>query len=140
MNEVQYISDLILNLIRGLSDFRQTDLDQIYRDNDEQFPESEDISQRLDNVFEVLYRISRDSITDTIFQRQPLLFSLIIVMDRAQIRDARMLERMLRDIDAAYSDDDLNDEEVIGFRRAVTSSTQRIASRRIRDEFISRRF
>ena len=57
MNEVQFMSDLIFNMIQGLSDFRQTDLDNIYRDNDEHFPQADEISTRLDEIFEVFYEI-----------------------------------------------------------------------------------
>lgn len=140
MNEVQFMSDLIYNLQQGLSDFSQARLDTFYEVNDEEFEASNDIAQRLDHLFETLFGIDREAIVDTIFRRQPLLFSLLLVMDRLAVRESNVVQEAMYAIDAAFEDEDLDNDNVLAFRRAVTASTQRIASRRIRDEYISSHF
>ena len=140
MNEVQFVSDLIRNFTNGLSDFSQAGLDRLYEDNEEDFEQAEPIAARLDAVFETLFELDREAITDTIFRRQPVLFSLMVVLDREEIRDAERIQEVMYAIDAAFEDDDVEEEGLSAFRRAVTSSTQRIASRRIRDGYISQSF
>lgn len=139
MNEVQFVSDLILNMMNGIRDFSPTALDKVYEENDEDFPRQEEVSERLDKVFEMLFSVNKRSITDTIFQRQPLMFSLILALDSKTPENASALEKALYKVDAEFKDDDLKNPEVLAFRNAVASSTQRISSRKVRDQFIKDR-
>ncbi len=43
MSEVQFISDLVVNLMDGLTDFSASKLDQYYKGNDEDFPRADEI-------------------------------------------------------------------------------------------------
>jgi hypothetical protein len=135
MNEVQFVSDLILNMTNGISDFNPNTLDKIYEDNDEEFQNQSTISSRLNAVFEQIYAIDRRAIVDTIFQRQPLIFSLVLALDGHAITKSK-LESVLYQIDSEFKDEALKTPEVEAFRNAVGASTQRIASRRIRDAYI----
>ncbi len=54
MNEVQFISDLPLNLLEGLSDFGPAKLDSIYGKYDEEFPNQEDLTKRFDQLFDFI--------------------------------------------------------------------------------------
>jgi hypothetical protein len=139
MNEVQFVSDVIFNMLNGISDFNPNTLDRLYEQNDEEFPQQEDVASRLEKAFEQIYTIDKSAITDTIFQRQPLIFSLILALDSLGAISKAKLEEALFAIDAAYKDEDVKTEEVEGFRNAVASSTQRISSRLVRDTFIKSR-
>lgn len=136
MDEVSFISDIILNLLKGLSDFRPAALDKLYKEREVNFPESDEIKYRLDRIFEQLYCIDKSAITETIFQRQPLIFSLILVLDEIKNLKKDHLQSAMFEIDSLAKDDDLKNEKVDEFRAAIASSTQRLASRKIRDNFI----
>lgn len=135
MNEVLFISDLVYNLTNGLSDFKPTDIDKQYALNDDEYVEAGEMSARLDKIFSIILELDRSEITDSIFQRPPLLFSLMIVLDDLKPTPAKT-SKALRSIDAAYLDENLSTDEIVSFRKAVASSTQRIASRKNRDKFI----
>ncbi|EZP80377.1 hypothetical protein BV97_03464 [Novosphingobium resinovorum] len=136
MDEVAFTSDIILNLLKGLSDYRPAAIDDLYKKNDNNFADRDVISKRLNNVFEQLYKIDKSAITETIFQRQPLIFSLIIALDSLKNVSSERLQAALFEMDAAVKDDDLKTEPVENFRTAIASSTQRLASRTTRDNFM----
>jgi Protein of unknown function DUF262 len=138
MNEVLFISDLVLNLTNGLSDFRPSDLDTMYRENDDLYPNADVMRAKLNRIFDVLYDIDRSLISDTIFVRPPLLFSLILIIDSENLTAAGA-SIVIREVDAAFHDPDLTTDEVIGFRQAVSASLQRISSRQARDAFLRAR-
>lgn len=138
MNEVLFVSDLIFNLSAGISDFRPSSIDRIYRENDDDYPDSTNMRARLNRIFEVLYEVERGIIADTIFSRPPLMFSLMLVIDSLSLTPSGV-KIVVTEVDAAYQDDALVTDEVTAFRAAVAASTQRISSRQVRDEFIRAR-
>lgn len=140
MNEVLFISDLVLNLLEGVSDFRPTALDKMYKENEDNFPKADEISDRLNAAFEKLYSIDKSAIIDTIFQRPPLMFSLILALDSLGNVASDRVEEAMFEIDSLFKDEDLDEAAVNAFRIATSASTQRINSRAIRDEFIKSRF
>lgn len=140
MIEVQFMSDIIANLIRGLSDFSQSFLNKIYKQYDEEFPLAESVSSRLNAVFEKLYSLDKKVLTDTIFSRQPLFFSLIFALDAHPDINLTKLESAIRTIDAKFSDESVLDEGVVAFRKSIDASTQRISSRKVRNDFIGQHF
>ena len=139
MVEVQFMSDVVYNLINGLSDFRPSALDSIYKKYDEDFDKYEEIGKRLENIFEHIYKIGKNAIVDTIFQRQPLFFSLMIAIDQKKSISKSKLENALFDMDREFNDEDLATDEIVNFRKASTATTQRISSRIVRDKFIKSR-
>jgi hypothetical protein len=139
MNEVQFISDLALNLLEGLSDFSPTRLKNIYRKFDEDFPYQADMAQRMDRLFDFIADIEPSVIRDTIFSRQPIFFSLLLVMDSMKKLEVPKVVNSLHEIDARYhQDSEYQTDDDKQFVIASTATTQRIRQRTIRDAYIRR--
>ncbi len=75
MQEVQFISDLTINLIEGLSDFSATGIDNYYKLYDEDFPQIDEVNKRMDDLFAKLAAIPPNAFTDTVFKQYQLAFS-----------------------------------------------------------------
>ena len=139
MNEVQFISDLVLNLLEGLSDFSPKRLDDIYRKFEEDFPDQAEVARRLDRLFDFIVDIEPTVIRDTIFRRQPIFFSLLLVVDSMKKLDGPKVVKSLYEIDARYhQDSESQNDEDKQFVTASTATTQRIRQRKIRDAYIRR--
>lgn len=139
MTEVQFISDVVINLIEGLTDFSPSKIDNYYKNFDDNFPSAGEIQSRLDRIFDFLIDLDPNVITGTVFNRQPLFFSLLIVLDSIQELNKRRIENSLLDIDAIFNDDTPINErpaDVISFINSVQATTQRIAQRQTRDAFL----
>lgn len=139
MNEVQFISDVVLNFMEGLSDFNVKKLDDFYRDYDENFPQAKQYGAKFDKIFDFLISLDPNTITQTIFNRQPLFFSLLIVLNDLPKLNKVKIEAGLREIDNRFNSDiDLAErsKEDINFYNASSSTTQRLANRKIRDKYI----
>lgn len=135
MNETQFISDVVLNFLIGLSDYSSAKIDALYREYDESFEQAEDISERLDNAFDQIAGLPPERISDTIFNRSPILFSLILVID--EIRpNTKNLEKAILAIDERYNSEENLTEKDLAFIDACRSTTQRIAQRKVRDEYV----
>lgn len=136
MQEVQFVSDLSMNMLEGLSDFSPKALDNYYAKYEEDFPEKESVAQRLDRVFDFLIDLNSSSLKDTVFRRQPLFFSLFLVLDAMAGLKAENIEQGLLEMDARFNDEGLQTPKDKDFVAASTSTTQRIRQRRIRDKYI----
>ena len=136
MNEIQFISDIVFNLIYGLSDFTSKNIDNLYKQYDEKFEKYDEIEERLDNVFNWVAAIDPTYITDTIFKRQPIFFSLIIALDSVANIEIEYLERILQEIDNRFNADENKSDADLSFVDACRASTQRINQRQIRDSYI----
>lgn len=136
MNEVQFVSDLALNLLEGLSDFSAAKLNRIYKENDEEFATREDLTVRFDRLFDLIVQLGPTTIKDTIFRRQPILFSLLVVLDSIQHLDAKPIKNALYEMDARFNDEEIQSDEDKEFITASTATTQRIKQRQIRDTYI----
>ncbi len=137
MNEIQFISDVVFNLLYGLSDFTSKNIDNLYSDYDEEFDKQDEIAERLDTVFNWIASMDPSHITDTIFKRQPIFFSLIIALDSVSNVKIEYLESMLQGIDNRFNAEENKSEEDITFVDACKASTQRISQRKIRDSYIN---
>lgn len=143
MIEVQFVSDLVLNLMNGLSDYSAAALKKIYEEYDEEFPQQNELSERMELVFSKIALLDTSLIRDTIFSRQPLFFSLFLVLDRLPIAKMPLIEQTIRTIDRLFNADipiSEHEKKDAEFITACTASTQRIKSRRIRDAYISSYF
>lgn len=141
MTEVQFISDLVVNMLDGLSDFGAPKLNKYYQDFDEDFPRGDEIRERLDRVFDFLISLEPEVISDTIFQRQPIFFSLFLVLDQSASLSKKKIERGLVEIDNRFNSDlplSERPKEDANFYLAASSTTQRIAQRKVRDKYIKR--
>jgi len=135
MNETQFISDVVYNLINGLSDYNAKKINDIYKIYDDRFEQAEAIAQRLDNIFDIIVALPPERISDTIFNRSPILFSLFIIIDSIN-PSVKKLESAILKIDAAYNSDDNKTDEDLQFMDACKSTTQRILQRTVRDRYI----
>ena len=136
MNEFQFISDTIINMIEGLTDFSARKIDQYYKNYDDEFEKSSEIQSRLDRIFDFLSSIDKSSITDTIFKRQPVFFSLFIVLDILENLDRTHIEQAIYEIDLRFNSEENKEIGDIEFYNACTATTQRIAQRKTRDNYI----
>ena len=136
MNEVLFVSDLVLNMIKGLSDFRPTALDVLYRENEDSFPQEQNILNRWERVFEALYKLPQEVFKDTIFSRQPIFFSTFLCLDEKNGDIGDGLEQKLYEIDALVKDESILQPDLVTFRNAITSTTQRLPSRSQRKNFL----
>ena len=144
MLEVQFISDIVLNFLEGLSDFSAAKLDALYEGHEENFAAWRKIEARIERVFATLVALGPETIRETIFSRVPMFFSLLLVLDqRTRVLLTKRLDERLRDIDALFNDPDTpignRGKAEAEFYAASTASTQRIKSRRIRHKFLSKR-
>lgn len=139
MNEVQFMADLIINLIDGLTGYSSKKLDDYYKKYDDNFEYGEVISVELNNIFDKIICLNPDVFINTIFQRPPLFFSLIMaIQDRLTDVDTKRLEQSLIDIDAIYNIENIKEKspQDIDFYNAISATTQGEKQRKIRDEYI----
>jgi hypothetical protein len=140
MTEVEFVSELALNMKNGLSAHSARALDYFYRDSDEEFTEQNEFEERMEKVFSKIAEMSPSAIKDTIFSRIPPFFSLFVVLDSisADIERSR-LEDSLYEIDRSFNSGipiTERSEEDADFYIACTSTTQGIKSREIRDAYL----
>lgn len=141
MQEIQFIAGIVLNLRQGLSDYSDQKLDKLYKANDEEFPEVNEIERRLESCFTTIASMPKTVFTDTIFSRQPLFFSLVLVLDGLTRVKSKTLQESLLEIDRRFNADTPVNERTrvdADFYEACQSSTQRIKSRKIRDRYLRR--
>ena len=135
MNETQFISDIVYNFINGLSDYSSSKLDKLYKEYDENFPDADKVANRLDKCFDLLASLPPERLKDTIFNRAPVLFSLILIIDDKK-PSLKKLEEVVLEIDERYNSEENKTEEDRKFIDACKSTTQRISQRKKRDEYI----
>lgn len=140
MTEVQFMSDVIVNLLDGLSSYSSGKLDKYYKDYDSSFDRDEEISTRLDNLFDVIASLESDVIKNTIFNRPPIFFSLLIALNEIDGHySIKKIEDGITEIDARYNNDiplSEKDSLDVEFSNAVSSTTQGKPQRIIRNSYI----
>lgn len=136
MDEVQFISDITLNFIKGLSDYSSAKLDALYTEYEDQFPDEKKMQARIDRVFQILNSVTAETIRDTIFSRSPIFFSLFLALDSKTKVNEKKLSQNLIDIDATFNDVSIQNKTDAEFYSACTASTQRIANRNIRHKYL----
>ena len=140
MTEVQFVSELVINMLNGLSDYSVKTIDETYAKFDEEFEERIEIAKRFESVFSKIISLPKTVIADTIFSRQPLFFTLFVVLDSIDTKISnKQLEDSLHLIDEKFNSDipvQERGKEDADFYLACTSTTQRIKSRRTRDKYV----
>ena len=81
MTEVQFVSDLVMNLAEGLQDFSASALTNYYAKNEVEFPLENDVKKRLDRLFSQILALPRGMLKGTVFARPQVLLSLLLVLD-----------------------------------------------------------
>jgi len=140
MQEVEFVSDVVLNLLKGLSDYSGAKLDKLYTEYENDFPHAADISRRLESCFTKIASVPKTSVSESIFSREPVFFSLVLVMDELGSKlQIKTLARALLEIDRRFNSDKPLSERPqndVEFYEACRASTQRIATRRTRHKYI----
>jgi hypothetical protein len=140
MAEVQFVSELAINMMDGLADYSAAVIDGYYKKNDETFNEREELEIRMELVFRKILALEKKTISETIFKRSPLFFSLFIILDSIEAKIATdKLDAALWRIDERFhANIELKDRprDEVEFIVACSSNPHRIKSRQIRDDYI----
>ena len=147
MQEVQFVSDLAINLVEGLVDFSATKINRYYKDYDVEFPQAIELSERFEDLFTKLSSVPTFVFSDTVFQQQQLAFSFLVVVDRLRdrgiVNDVN-IQRCMHDVDArvaAYRDLEVKGEAETTFLEGFSGGNlHRINKQRIRDEALTDAF
>lgn len=140
MLEVEFISELAMNMTDGLSGHNEARINRYYQMYDDDFPHRDDLEMRFETVFVKITEVERSAINDTIFSRIPLFFTLCFVLDtiRGDITKSR-LEQGLYGIDEIYNTDiplTEREQDDADFIVACTATTQGMNQRRVRDSYV----
>ncbi len=81
MVEVQFASDLVMNLIEGLQDFSAPRLTNYYKRFEDDFPKEASVKKQLDRLFTQLLSLPAGTLRGTVFARPQVLFSLLLVLN-----------------------------------------------------------
>ena len=101
MLEVQFVSDLVMNMAEGLQDFSSRKLDAYYKNNDLDYPHGTEIARRLERVYDVLLALPHGVLRGTVFAWHQVLFSLLLVLDSLpETPDPKTVKECIRDLDA----------------------------------------
>lgn len=100
MAEVQFVSDLVINLTEGLQDFSSKLIDDYYKECDLDFPRASEVKQRLERVYEVLLSLPDGFLAGTVVARPAVLFSLVLVLDSLHTVPTKLLKECIGDLDA----------------------------------------
>ena len=140
MAEVQFVSELAINMLGGLQDYSESGITKYYEKFDEIFPDRAALESRMERVWRKLVSVDQEAIKDTIFARAPLFFSLFVIVDSRKGKIAKAtLEDVLWEIDERFNSDvplGSRPKKEADFVVACTSNLHRIPSRRTRDAYI----
>lgn len=139
MTEVQFISDVVMNLKDGLMAYSAAKVTKYYKEFDETFEGTEDLVTRLDKIFDTCVSLKPNSIKQTIFNRAPIFFSLIIALDEIKKPDISKIEKGLAEIDNHFNSDIPVSERAkdeINFYNACSATTQSLPNRKTRVNYI----
>ena len=141
MDEVQFVSDLVMNMDRGLQDFSANRLTAFYKLHEDSFPSGPSIKHRLERVFTNLLSLPAPVVKRTVFARPQVLFSLLLVLDgQPRFSKAKTLD-CITDIDSRVEAvrtkeylDALPSDVYVAF---TGGNMHRIRSRRVRRDHIA---
>ncbi len=146
MQEVQFVSDLVINLIQGLSDYSPNLIRSYYKTNDEEFILEEELEDRMESVFVKLAALDPNDFADTIFRSAQVAFSLMIVLDNVDDHRAstERIYRVMREIDAqvtAFSEAEYVTEVEAQYLTGFSGGNlHRIRARQLRDQILRAAF
>jgi hypothetical protein len=144
MQEIQFIAELTINLIEGLTDYNPTKIKNYFKQFDEQFSLEKDIAERLEYVFQRLAALEPCTFSDTIFKSAQVTFSLILVLDKLKdsMPSVEKIRDVMRSIDAIVTSalenaSDVDSRYLQGF---TGGNLHRIRSRQIRHGLLAEAF
>ena len=142
MAEVQFVSDLVMNLKEGMLDFSGPKLTAYYKLYDDEFTDEEKMAKRLDHLFTILLDVKPDILRRSIFARPQILFSIFLVLNSMikKLPPIRTIERCISELDekvtamkTGESEDALSTEIFLAF---TSGNMHRIRFRKARDTVI----
>lgn len=140
MEEVQFISDLVINLMEGLQDFSASQIDKYYNEYDEEFLEADGIRRRLERLFTRILEIPVDILKGSVFARPQVLFSLLLILDDSPGISLDKVKFCINEIDArvrAVKSGEVGDALPTDIYEAFTTGNlHRIRARHRRDRAI----
>ena len=140
MQEVQFIADLSISMLDGIIDFQAARITRAYKIWDEDFPEKSELDRRFDRVFDYIASVKPEAFRDTVFNRSPLFYSLVVVLDSLpKLPSPAATADLLFEIDNRFLDPrptSERPEQDLAFVNASTATTQRIRQRTTRDTYI----
>jgi len=145
MAEVQFVSDLVMNMLLGLQDFSADRLTKYYETHEEEFAEEVDIKKRLDRLYSQMLALPANTLKDNAFCRPQVLFSLFLVLDGLGANVPPVaLRHCIEDIDARVnafrSGDNLKAMSTDVYEAFTVGNMHRIKFRRLRRDAIKRYF
>jgi uncharacterized protein with ParB-like and HNH nuclease domain len=136
MSEMQFVSELAINMIEGLQDYNPKKIDEFYKRNDEKFGKETEITRRFDATFGLLVSLNDTTLKDTIFSRPPIFFSLFLILDSIKNKiTVSDLRNAMGDMDARFESEKKTKAD-LDFYVACRSNPHRILSRQARDKYI----
>jgi len=145
MVEVQFVSDLVMNLIEGLQDFSASRLTRYYQENDGEFEDESGVKKRLDRLYPQLLALPANTLKGTVFARPQVLFSLMLVLDDlTKPPSAATLRKCIEEIDARVaavrSGENMTAMTTDVYEAFTTGNMHRIKARRLRRDALKRYF
>ena len=145
MMEVQFVSDLVMNLAEGLQDFSRSKLDLYYKEYDSSFPLGPEIERRLERVYDMLLSLPDGLLVGTVAARPSVLFSLILVLDSLhEPPPTKLLKECIVDLDArveaVQTDKDTAAMPVSVYEAFSAGNLHRIRHRQLRAQEIETYF
>ena len=80
MKEVETTSDLVMNMIEGLSTKNTTSIDDIYEKYDANFSGKDEIERRFLKIIDTINKLLNDEITNSIYTLEVFFFTLFIYL------------------------------------------------------------
>ena len=80
MKEVETTSDLVMNMIEGLSAKNKKSIDETYKKYDANFPGKDEIEHRFVKIIDTINKLIKDEITDSIYTLEVFFFTLFIYL------------------------------------------------------------
>ena len=80
MKEVETTSDLVMNMIDGLSTKNNTSIDEIYKKYDANFSGKDEIERRFLKIIDTINTLINDEITNSIYTLEVFFFTLFVYL------------------------------------------------------------
>jgi hypothetical protein len=136
MTEMQFVSELAMNMLEGLQDYSPKRIDEFYKKNDVKFTKQAEILRRFNATFNLLVSLNDKTLRDTIFSRAPIFFSLFLELDSIKNKiDIADLRNAMTEMDERFESENKTKADT-EFFVACTSNPHRIRSREIRGKYI----
>lgn len=149
MKDAELTSELLLSMIKGITETRATHLNSCYEQYDDDFPGRRTLIRQFRSVIDVIGELFPDSLRDSQFRRAPMFYSLFCGIfdamyglvgssrkvkgfDKSRLKAVRVgLDRL-----SSVLDEDEPPRKYAGFVDASQRATADVARRQTRHEFV----